>query len=277
MENNAQFDGVLIAGLAIVVPLMLGAAGAVCARFLRRRGKSRLAMLAATLAPAAGFVAGYVAVNHEYWTMPPTQALDWLALLAAPAFAVLLALEWRSAGPRAWLAAQAALFALGIWCMLPPALAEGGAAAARVAALSLLSLALWRWLDAMRGQQRPAMLALGVSAGALAFVVALGGSITIGLGAATLMALLLPAALERTPPRALLAGTVLLYACLAVAAAWYAEMPAWPLALASGGLLSIRLVRASCSLAYGILAAAPLPLAAAAYALWSYLQQSAVY
>jgi hypothetical protein len=245
METNAQFDALLLLAGAVGLPLTLGLAGVALAAGVRQRARGPAVAAAVLLA----FLGGYVTVNYQQWRLLPQQATDWLPVLAVAASAVLLMLEWRGARPRAWLAAQALLALAAAWLMLPPMLKDQGLAGVVVDTVGWAALCLccWRVLDGCATGARAPVLALG--SGALGLVVALGGSVVIGCSALSLMgavagAWLYGRARAAAPlPGALVGCGALLYAAIAMAAYFYAEISPWLLAGVTAWLLPVRLMR----------------------------------
>ena len=296
MQSGAELEAILIAAKSVGLPFLVALPGMFLARGWSRRDdptRRRWANVISTVFVVLGVLAGYAALNFEAWHFPPAQVMDWLPWLAIAAAAVLMPLEYFAAGKRLWFAAQVVLVGFSSWVMLPPATLEAGAAtvASRLLPMTAAWLLAWRFLDAVN-TPRQSGVALTCCAGALGFVVALGGSIVIGSASNSLMGALaawlaigviggwIPL------PRALLGVAALWFGCMLFAAYFYAEMPPWLLGVVLLGLFSVRLARLATfdgerrrwrELALNA-ATAGVPLAVAVgYAVWNYTRQSNAY
>lgn len=296
MQSSAELEGILIVAKSVGLPFVISLLGLSWARGLSRQSQPperRRSMLVTTVFVLTGILGGYAAMNYEAWQFPPAQAMDWLPVLAIVPALVLLPLEYYGAGKRVWFAAQVVLVGFSSWAMLPPAVFEAGAArlALWLLPLELSWLAVWHFLDA-DSKPRRAGIALTLSAGALGFVVALGGSIVIGSAANSVMAALagwlaisviggwIPL------PRALLGSLTLLFGCVLIAAYFYAEISPILLGTVLLGLFSVQLARLVPIggeqhrwrelVVNGLAAALPLT-AAIGFAIWNYLRQTNAY
>lgn len=290
-QFETQFESILIAAKALGIPFVLALAGSLWAGMRKHGAAAWLALQGGTAAIVCGFVGGYVAINHEQWQFPPVQAWDWLAPLALGAALILIALEWRGAGGRAWLATQLTLVLLASWAMMPPSLKTQDTLQLVLVWCPLCAvwLALWRHLELVEAVPPRAGVALTLSAGTLGFVVALGGSIMIGCGALSLMGALAGWTLVSLKsgsaplPRALAGVAVLLFGSIVLAAYFYAELPPSLLAIVACGLPLARWAPRSAAgrpwrdLALGIAASAPPLTVAIGMSVWSYLHQPKPY
>lgn len=294
MESSPQFEGILIAVKTVGVPFLVATLGLLWASRNAARDKHRLRTRAgATLFVLPGMLAGFAAMNHGQWQFPPSQAMDWMPILALLPAVVLHALDRSGAGKHILFAAQALVVALAVWVLLPPAVLESGfpAVLAWLLPVTAVWLAIWRYLDVIAVPER-AGVALTFAAGVLGFVVSLGGSIMIGgVGISIMGALagwLVVSLVKGWIPlsRALLGSVTILFGSVLVAAYFYAEISAPLLGVVLLGLFSVQLARflpkadehrrLRDALFNGLAAAPPL-LAAAGFAVWSYLKQANAY
>lgn len=294
MQSSPELDGILLAIKALGIPFLLSLAGSAWAYALLKKGAQRRAVLSVAVSVLLGIVGGYAAMNHDHLQFPPTQALDWLPVTAVLSLTILLTLELLNAGKRIWFGAQVVFVALATWLMLPPAIKELGAS--RIAMYLLVSgvvwLTLWRYVEGMRGGLQRAGVAFMLCAGALGFVVALGGSIVIGTSAISLMGalagwLLVCVTAGWVPlPRALLGTVMLWFGSIVIAAYFYAEISSWLLATVVLGLLAVQLARLGPVVVEGkrlreivmsgLATSVPLVMAIG-FAVWRYLQQANAY
>jgi hypothetical protein len=217
---------------------------AVVAGLLLLAGRRRAGGGWSALATGAGYVAGHVGLRG--WRgLPPSDATDWILVLALGATAAAIALCGRGPlRPRAtWPQAlvMALLGAAAAWCLQRRVAAAGGAPARDALLAGLLIAMVWsvvqRWRPATRSLV-PAVLLLAAAGGAAAIglsgsqsLAQHAGALAATLGAATVVALCgwAPALWD-----GLIAVACLLLGSLLLAGQLFADLPR-PCTSAVGG------------------------------------------
>jgi hypothetical protein len=246
LQTGIAWDGVLLGLKSFVLPFVIAAVGLLCLHWVGRRHEKAPAMAAIPL--LAAILAGIAAANYERWAFPPDDVAAWLPLLALASFIVLSPLESIRSARRIWFFAQFALVAVTMWIILPPVVVQSGvvAVASWLVVLIVLWLVFWIYIDSFL-EPRKAGVALTLTAGALGFVVALGGSIVIGVAATSIFGALAGwlaiSLIAGWIPlsRALLGCVTLLFGSVTTASYFYAEMSPWMLAPVVAAPFFVRL------------------------------------
>jgi hypothetical protein len=296
LETSPALEAILIGLKSVGVPFFVALVGAVLLGILGKANDShgkRLKSLLTSVLLVSGVLAGFAAMNYERWQFPPAQVMDWLPIALILTFVVLLPLELLRPGRYLWFAAQALIAILAARLVLPPAILNKGLVISTVylAALALVFVAVWRYLDRCREQPRCG-IALMFTSGALAIVVSLGGSIVIGSVANNLMGalagwMLLSIVGGWIPLSRALIGSLAIMFCMVLASAFfYAEISPILLGVVALGLPSAQLARLVPAveqhrrwrelMASGTATVLPL-LAAVGFVAWNYFQQANAY